>query len=527
MRQWSLTELIDLEFFSVHDSAIEEIQLEKRDREIFLHHVQPNIKDAPAGSKSFRRQAIKAWLDQRRRLYLTEQGGEAVLPGDAFAEAKGIAGLVIAVIGIISGAGLALSLLVYDGQQPINVSVYFSVLVLLQVLFVLLTLRFFFARSSLKRLKKFSILYHLLGRLLDRMMKKLVLGASGKVSARHTQSIEAVYGVALAKHTIYSRVVFWSFFSLMQIFGIMFNLAAITATLIRVFTADLAFGWQSTIQLSSQAVHTLVRIFSTPWAWIIPPGVAYPGLDQIEGSRMVLKEGIYHLATGDLVSWWPFLVCAVCVYGLLPRLILYALAAYGQRMSVSKLDFSQADYDRLFMRMTRPVLSTAGTASGGRHPSKDNGMGLEIMDEALKARGIPSIVLVSSDIIPILDKNALSKAVSRSVGWDIFDIMEIQGEAGADRPVFDALSDSFKTGNKGAVLLLEAWQPPIMETVEFIRELRATLGKKAPIAVFLIGKPDGQNIFTLVDSSDKAVWSQALKKLADPYLRFETVGDMQ
>jgi hypothetical protein len=527
VRQWSITDLIDLEFLSAYDGAPAELQLEKRDREIFLQHVQPNIKNAPAGSKSFRRQAIRIWLEQRRRLYRSEQGGEAVLPGDAFAEARGLAGLVIAIIGIISGAGLALSLLVYDGQQPINVSVYFGVLVLLQILFILLTLRFFFMRSSLKSLNKFSILYPLMGRVLDRMMKKLIQGAAGKLSARRTQNLEAVYGMALAKHTIYSRVIFWSFFSLMQLFGVMFSLGAITATLIRVFTADLAFGWQSTIQLSSQAVHNMVRILSAPWAWIIPHGVAYPSLDQIEGSRMVLKEGIYHLTTGNLVSWWPFLICAVCVYGLLPRIILYAIAVFGQKMSVSKLDFSPADYDRLFMRMTRPVLSTAGTASGGRRPSKDNSMGLESIDGAVKARGIPSIVLVSSDIIPLLDKNALSKAVSRSVGWDVLDVKEIQGEAGADRAVLDALSDSFKTGNKGAVLLLEAWQPPIMETVEFIRELRKRLGKKAPISVLLIGKPDGQTIFTPVDRSDKEVWSRALKKLADPYLRFEALGDVR
>ena len=35
---------------------------------------------------------------------------------------------------------------------------------------------------------------------------------------------------------------------------------------------------------------------------------------------MVLKEGIYHLTTPDLVSWWPFLLLAVCFYGFLPRI---------------------------------------------------------------------------------------------------------------------------------------------------------------------------------------------------------------
>ena len=39
-----------------------------------------------------------------------------------------------------------------------------------------------------------------------------------------------------------------------------------------------------------------------PWAWLLPADLAYPSLAQVEGSHMVLKEGIYHLATGDLVA---------------------------------------------------------------------------------------------------------------------------------------------------------------------------------------------------------------------------------
>ena len=88
-------------------------------------------------------------------------------------------------------------------------------------------------------------------------------------------------------------------------------LVGIDGQVVQVVTADIAFGWQSTIQFSSDAVYTFVKIFSLPWSWIEPLSIVNPTYAQIQGSRMVLKDGIYHLATPDLVSWWPFLLLSV------------------------------------------------------------------------------------------------------------------------------------------------------------------------------------------------------------------------
>lgn len=524
MSRWSISDLIDLEFFVFRDEAQPEEQLEQRDREIYLQSIKPHL-ETKADSKSFRRSVISIWLSEMRTLYKEKNGIHAVLPGDAFTEARRLLGLIITAIGIISGAGLALSMLMYHGQEPVNVSVYFGVLVVVQMLFVLLTLRFFFIRTSPGSLKKYSVLYPLLGELLSRMMDKLAKSAARHMSGRQTQSMEAVFGIAMSKHTLYDRVIFWTIFALVQSFGIAFNLGVTAATLIRVFTADLAFGWQSTIQLSSQAVHTLVRVLAAPWAWIIPAGIAYPGLDQIEGSRMVFKDGIYHLVTTDLVSWWPFLVCAVCVYALLPRVVLYSAAMLGQRRSISRLDFSTAGLDRLIMRMTRPAMSTYGAAVGDQPGLMNEGMGAGIMDEALSVQGVDSIVLMPSDIIALAETAKLREVIARTLGWEVAAVSAIKGETVCDQQVLNSVSDAFEKEVGGAAIVLEAWQPPIVETIEFIKTLRQRLGGKALIAVLLIGKPSGQAIFTQVDRSDKEVWARSIAKLADPYLRLVAVGD--
>lgn len=524
MKQWSVSDLIDLEYFFARDEAQPEMLLEERDREIYLRTVSPHLQETSPGSRSFRRNALGLWLDERRGLYQKDHGTQAVLPGDVFTEALGLLGFVIAVIGIASGVGLALSMLVYGGQEPINVSVYFGVLVLMQILFIMVTLRFFFIRTSTGRLKRYSVVYPLLGTLLTRMVNRLFQSAIRRFSAEHKQGMEAFFGRALGRHTLYGPVLFWTLFGLVQTFGVFFNLGAIAATLIRVFTADLAFGWQSTLQVSSQAVYSLVRVLAVPWAWVVSPGIAYPGLAQIEGSRMVLKDGIYHLMTSDLVAWWPFLVCAVCFYGLLPRLILFLAALAGRRHCLSLVDFTAADAERLLLRMTRPVLSTAGSAEHHQGAAMNGEPGGAAIAEAVRAQGISSIVLVPADLAPLYDALELKETVSRSLGWDIAEVREIQGEAHADEQVIGAAADAFAAGDRGVVVLLEAWQPPIVETMEFIKALRVSLGKTARLAVLLIGRPDGRTIFTGVDASDREMWARSIHRLADPYLRLEAAG---
>jgi hypothetical protein len=78
----------------------------------------------------------------------------------------------------------------------------------------------------------------------------------------------------------------------------------------------------------------------------------------------------------------------------------------------------------------------------------------------------------------------------------------------------------------GAVVLVqEAWQPPIVEIVRIISELRKRGGRDMRIGVLLIGKPGGDTIFTPVKPADKDMWIKVLAMLGDPYLRVVAVGD--
>ncbi|HOO47645.1 MAG TPA: DUF2868 domain-containing protein [Deltaproteobacteria bacterium] len=522
MSRWKISDLIDLEFFLIQDGDTPESLLEERDREIFLKSVQPVIQNTSAASGLFRRNAIRIWLDHRRNLHQKDSGEQSVLPGDIFTDAYRILGLIIAVAGIVSGAGLALSMLVYDGVEPVNVSIYFSVLVLLQAFLVVLTLRFAFIGKSSGRLKRYSVGYPLMASLAGRLMNL----ALKRFPSGQQQNVEKVFGAVMTRQRLYGRVMFWTLFILMQCFGIMFNIGAVAATLVRVLTADLAFGWQSTIEVSAQAVHSMVRFLAVPWAWAVPAGIAYPSLEQIEGSRMVLKEGIYHLATGSLVSWWPFLLFAVCVYALLPRIVLCLAGVLAQNVLLAGIDFFSSGADQVIMRMMGPSVSTSGIAEEGKQGMMDGEGAAQSGDSAPAERGLPSIVLMPSDLLSGYTSGELEAVVYRRLGWKVADVMNIRGEVVSDARVLDALAEAVTKEKTGIVVIQEAWQPPIIETVEFMKELRRREGPNVQIAVLLIGKPAEGTIFTRVDRPDREVWARSLGKLGDPYLMLKAVeGD--
>ena len=156
----------------------------------------------------------------------------------------------------------------------------------------------------------------------------------------------------------YGLLLFWPLFSLSQRTLVGFNAGLLGASLFRVTTSDLAFGWQSTIQFSSAALHKMVKILALPWSWLFPEDLAYPSLAAIEGSRIILKDGIYHLATENLVSWWPFLLLCLLVYGLLFRVLLTVFASWCQHRALRNIKLDNSDGLSVIRRMKTPLVST-------------------------------------------------------------------------------------------------------------------------------------------------------------------------
>jgi len=522
VKKWTIPDLIDLEYFLSIEGTATDASIEQRDRRIFLDAVEPRVAGAPPGSAHFRRSALRLWLERRRSLFSTQEPA-AVLPGEVFLESRSLLRILVAAAGIASGVAVSLSLLTYTGKAAVNVTMYLGVLVFLQLLSLLVMFRFLFFKTSMGWLRHYSLLYGLLSRVLEKIAARIARSAMTGIKGRQREEIRSMSGFLRGMYGIYGQVFFWPFFAAAQLFGVMFNAGAIGATLIRVFTSDLAFGWQSTLQMSSGVVYALVRALAAPWAWLLGRH-AYPSLEQIEGSRMVLKEGLTTLVTGNLVSWWPFLVGAVLCYGLLPRVLLSIAAIIGENLALARVRFTHAGCDRLMLRMCSPGISTAGvpdrsTASGlpGKNPLSQEAVYLSYTDAA---------VLVPDDIIGRCTRMELDRQLNVHLGLNLTEILPVTGNIGKDRVVIKAAIQGHGDEERAVVLVQEAWLPPIAETIGLIREIRTCSGQAMRIALLLIGKPAEGTIFTPVRPVDKAIWDKALAGIADPHLSLAAAGDI-
>ena len=500
---------------SVHTSAAE------RDRDIYLNHIQPFTNDDQTASSAH---IIRAWLEQRRESEKTDTGSQTVLPGEIFDESYRLLGTGLLILGIMAGAGLAFSFLNYKGTAPLNVSVYLGGFILPQVLLLLLFLGTCLIRKAMRSTLHSSVIHTLLRKLMTRMIVTFKRRALKNLTGSKRDSLEAMVGLVKERRPISGSLFYWPVFMLVQLFGIGFNLGLLGATLLKVLGSDIAFGWQSTVQLSAQAVYELVRFIALPWSWILTSGIAYPTLAQIEGSRMILKDGIYHLATENLVAWWPFLCLAVLCYGLLPRLILLVIGHMAQRRAIGLVDFGHSACERLLFRLRTPLIHTAGRPLGVEHPQGNEAKGPKIdppdHEGAVRDKGL--IALIPEEIFDLCHQEEFERRVAKSLGYSVRQIYRFGSDEEADRGILYEISLIPKENSGPDVLILqEAWQPPIKENFGFIKDLRKAVGKASHITIGLIGRPRPDYFFTGVKEEDWQAWHQKLKTLADPYLGLE------
>lgn len=524
--RWHRKDLIDLEYF-LHIDADDATQtrrldIDARDRDIFLKYIQPRLSETKPYPQRF---IIKSWLDRRREMEKDMTGAKTILPGEVLAESYRLMGYGLFILGGLSGIALAFSLLTYTGTAPLNISVYLGTTVFVQILLLLFMAGLLLIRLIRPRLFYTSVIYSVLNRLIIALAGKLKQRIMTSISGARREGLSAILGLVRGKKQIYGSLFYWPIFISAQLFGIGFNLGILGTTLLRVLGTDMAFGWQSTVQVSEKVVHGIVKWLAVPWSWFVPPELALPTLAQIEGSRLVLKDGIYDLATPDLVAWWPFLCFAVLFYGLLPRIVLFLFGQMTQKYLLDKIELTHGACDQLVDRMITPRVRF-GTPGKSRPKATIATVSDEPPVEVDNRRKDKKfIVLIPDDIFEACSNEDLEITIGQTLGGQVVEIIRI-GDADSDEAIVpDRLIPAGPENGWTHILILhEAWQPPIMEDIAFIRVLRHHLGNRTPILVGLIGKPKPETIFTRVTPINWRTWKERLTTLGDPYLRLERLA---
>ncbi len=519
---WRIEDLIDLEYFLEQDEISDDDAISHRDREVFLKDVVPKLKYNELSDKTDRKTAIRIWLESRRKIVSSSGEKHSALPGRLFADMMSFVSILILIIGILTGTGLAFTLLQYQGSEPVNVSTYLGIFVLLQIVLIGILAIFSLFRRFIRSLRYFSLIQLIFGTLLAGLFRKIAARTKNALSVEKRNRFSSIVGMIKGQKQLYGSVFYWPVFMLAQIIGIGFNLGVLGGSLLRIIGADLAFGWQSTIQFSSRAVYLFVKTMAIPWSLFISPPLAHPTYEQIDGSRMVLKEGIYHLTTPDLVSWWPFLLLAVCFYGFLPRIILLIGSMIAKKSALAKIDLNHVPCNRLLRRMTTPRVETLGQTQVNLERIPSENQNTNHLAPTQKPSALPGQEvwgLIPDDIADYLSVEDLNAIIKHMPGISLKQRIDISFDFEKDQETLELMTDKDSDDNGPMVLLLqEGWLPPISETFLYLRELREMLGTKALIHIFLIGKPTPDNAFTPVDTRDWQIWKQAIQKRSDPFL---------
>lgn len=560
--KWTTGRIIDFEYFLRQDTiSSDENYLRKRDRDIYLNHIQPEID---------RGTILLMWLEAMKSVEIKAINiGDKIngffSPGDMYEDLLYLLRTLFLIAGIVTGISLSLTFFSYTGSQPLNVTYFFALTLFPQICLLLILAASFslsiFNLNKIRFVKRSGFLpYPLIGAVVENIFMAMNRRVIHNISSQRRDSLMSAIGIIKEGRQVYGLLFFWPVFIVMQLFGVAFNIGVLLSTLFRILFFDTAFGWQSTIQISPQIVAKIVEVVAAPWGWFLPAGAGFPDLDQIVGSRIILKDGIYHLTTNDLVSWWPFLCFAIIFYGLLPRLAMFASGLFVLKRSLGQQQFDHGACSNLIRRMvTADIAIKPLDTSPVRHLETEQLEAIKPVvepkknaveakqkeaDSPLEAKLKPAILLMPSDIHHLIDVEKFKYLIQQSHDYEIKRVIEIgidfdseiDSVASEYSTIFDKKSQDvkfqgYKTEYKqeykdeqwAVVIIQEAWQPPIRETLNFIKSIRNVVDKKTAIIVALTGKAEPENFFTPVEQSDWNIWKMKLATIGDPWLAMERV----
>ncbi|MFH2059189.1 MAG: DUF2868 domain-containing protein [Pseudomonadota bacterium] len=526
MMKYGLKDIIDLDYLVHRDDDLETDKTMTsrllRDRAIY-----DQIKDNCKTEKDL----LLHWLGMRKNQYLEQpkltqsQTKPQILPGTLYSILYRWMVFAMVFLGLMIGFSMAGLFLVYHGSQPVNVTIFFSLFVCLPLAVTLFSLLAVCLRS-MGKIKNFSgsvfsVFQSLLGAVFFDVLPMLLKKIDWLPLNKELNRLEYTTLFVRMKTREYQGLFFWPFFMLTCIFAAGFSSGALGATFFKILVSDMAFGWQSTLITSTQAVHELVSFIALPWSIFMPESLAFPGFDQIEGSRIILKEGISVLATKDLVSWWPFMCMGILVYSVVPRMLLIIVSIRAQNRIVHHFDFGRPEFRQLIIRMTSLALDV-------EPPEQDHVSFLKAgVDKGAKQRedlsaflGTTALILASDRVYPEPIMAKIKSQIEHNYGVKTAQTIALRLNA---RDFTDLFVQIDLDGIDPVILVYEVWQPPIRGLLHAIVQIRQQLPRSTSLWVLLTNDAGLEdlslsNLFLTDQDEQFEVWQMAVRKLDDPMI---------
>lgn len=476
-----IADLVDLEWFLNRSEEQEFSDSEKNSLLLPGVKIPSDLSDA---------ECLDLWLKAKRKMHLA-QG--LFLPGKKVLSGLNILFLLTIIISFAIGSGISLGILHYDGSVPVNLLYAFAVLVFLPfatVFVTLLVMLFYRKRLPLAH----SLVLHGTRKLLFSMLGKM----DSKVSSEKREDALILKREMTEFSRKYAPLVRALLFFTFQLGGFFLVAGMVVAFLVKVAGSDLAFAWQSTLNLKPDELARFLGILGAPWKSFLPEAV--PTLAQIEGSRVFLKEGIAGLEGAKLAAWWGFMVMALLVYGLFPRFLLFLFAGFRLRKKASASIPNDSRTKALCFFLKR-------SSFGGE--KKESYWEREIVSEKDEIPGEGEGFSFSgpwelwiSEEIPEEEKKNLE---GKSFEW--------MGSKPEQVLFIDLGKLPLSQDSLPLVLCLEVFMPPVLEDLQVLRSIAEK--RKNPFWIWPVGRADAHPPYE-PSSEDLLIWGKKLQSIPEP-----------
>ena len=507
-----LSSLIDLVALMHRDRDVDSDRLRRRDAVIGADIDADQLSDA---------EALTAWvLHQNKSQKVTANSSVGK-------QAQGMLQLTqvgLGISGFLCGASAMASALAFDTHT--NIIPLWSVLVGLQIVLLGLWLLailpthwifWFPGASGFQRCVRF------IGRVPIRILVQVQRWCSPAIR----NQMRSLGGELKRVRTLYGDLTRWIGMQLTQIFALAFNLGLVIAFLALSYGNDPTFGWRSTM-LSSTQMHQIMQVISWPWSSVWPDAV--PTLEVVSYVKDSSKENITltldpEQRMRDLRMWaslWPFLLASLCFYGVLPRVLTLAVSLFQVRRHLNpEQQYSLAVRTLLNrLRRTRVVLESDSSVQD-RPTSREDGL-----VPASDWHTVAPLPVFQWSGVP-LDSVAVADNLRSRFGAEMA-FCERVGELDPkqDDAVLGRLSKE-KSGER-VVVLIEGWESPDADYLDFLYRLRHCIAPNTEISVVLCSPKD-----VSVESEPTAavneiaaaekIWRTFLMRCGDPGLSVTTM----
>ena len=459
--KWSLTDLADLEALLVEEGA------ERGSRRIYREKVAKKLpRDLEEVER--RRRGLRLWLAEKR--------GDDPMVGQRLETGLRLAGLLVKVLALLAGIGIARGLLLdlSFGGRGYNVWLFLGVTLGLQWLLLI--------GGAVAWL-----LFRRKGRL---SWSQEVLSALGRKFAG--SKVGGVWNRLLAMRSEgYGSVLGWRLASLTQLGAVWLNFGVIIGFIVCLWFLKVNFYWESTLE--SMSKEQLVRVtdrLALPWVWA---GEQWrPGHYGVDRAALSVVENALQAPDAnprDPVSlvWMRFIVLSLLVWGILPRFLLHSYCAFRERKALAGLDFQEGRHRNLWREMAKVERAVVKTNQA------DGVVLLDVGGTGLKVETLRPFLLQQLRVNP--------ESVYQTGVLD----------ASKEEAAFAVM----KEAELGVVMAVEGWSLSTPQMTENYQKVRAVIGERKPIRFLVLGTVKGEQVGE-VNESELAEWVKFVDGLRDP-----------